>query len=73
MSSYMLERIAALRFDVAAMLNLSPDHLDRHGDMAGYLAAKARIFAGQTPADVAVLGQADAATAAWPRTCRLGW
>jgi UDP-N-acetylmuramoylalanine--D-glutamate ligase len=64
MSSYMLERIAVLRFDVAAMLNLSPDHLDRHGDMAGYLAAKARIFAGQTPADVAVLGQADAATAA---------
>ena len=63
MSSYMLERIADLRFNVAAMLNLSPDHLDRHGDMAGYLAAKARIFAGQTRDDVAVLGQDDAATA----------
>ena len=64
MSSYMLERIATLRFNVAVMLNLSPDHLDRHGDMAGYAAAKARIFARQTGEDVAVLGQDDAATAA---------
>jgi len=64
MSSYMLERIATLRFNVAVMLNLSPDHLDRHGDMAGYAAAKARIFARQTPEDVAVLGQDDAMTAA---------
>lgn len=63
MSSYMLERIAGLRFNVAAMLNLSPDHLDRHGDMAGYLAAKARIFAAQGAGDVAVLGQDDAETA----------
>ncbi|UPY38191.1 UDP-N-acetylmuramoyl-L-alanine--D-glutamate ligase [Sediminicoccus sp. KRV36] len=63
MSSYMLERIADLRFNAAAMLNLSPDHLDRHGDMAGYLAAKARIFATQTRDDVAVLGQDDAPTA----------
>jgi UDP-N-acetylmuramoylalanine--D-glutamate ligase len=64
MSSYMLERIATLRFNVAVMLNLSPDHLDRHGDMAGYAAAKARIFARQQPEDVAVLGQDDALTAA---------
>lgn len=63
MSSYMLERIAELRFNVAAMLNLSPDHLDRHGDMAGYLAAKARIFVAQGAGDVAVLGQDDAPTA----------
>ncbi|MBS7793098.1 UDP-N-acetylmuramoyl-L-alanine--D-glutamate ligase [Roseococcus sp. SDR] len=63
MSSYMLERIADLRFNAAAMLNLSPDHLDRHGDMAGYRAAKARIFARQTREDVAVLGQDDDATA----------
>lgn len=67
MSSYMLERIATLRFNVAVMLNLSPDHLDRHGDMAGYAAAKARIFARQTEQDVAVLGQDDAATAAMGR------
>ncbi len=63
MSSYMLERIATLRFNVAVMLNLSPDHLDRHGDMAGYAAAKARIFARQQAGDVAVLGQDDALTA----------
>jgi len=62
MSSYMLERIETLRFNCAAMLNLSPDHLDRHGDMAGYRAAKARIFARQTATDVAVLGQGDEAT-----------
>ena len=64
MSSYMLERIAALRFDVAAMLNLSPDHLDRHGDMAGYVAAKTRIFARQGVDDVAVVGVDDAASRA---------
>ncbi len=64
MSSYMLERIATLRFKVAVMLNLSPDHLDRHGSMEGYAAAKARIFARQQADDVAVLGQDDAMTAA---------
>jgi UDP-N-acetylmuramoylalanine--D-glutamate ligase len=56
MSSYMLERLATLRFDAAALLNLTPDHLDRHGDMAGYAAAKRAIFARQTPADLAVIG-----------------
>lgn len=59
MSSYMLERIATVRFNVAVMLNLSPDHLDRHGDMEGYAAAKAQIFARQQPDDVAVLGMDD--------------
>ena len=59
MSSYMLERIATLRFDVASMLNLSPDHLDRHGDMAGYAAAKRRIFANQDAGCVAVVGTDD--------------
>jgi UDP-N-acetylmuramoylalanine--D-glutamate ligase len=62
MSSYMLERLATLRFDVAAMLNLSPDHLDRHGDMAGYAAAKREIFARQTDADTAVIGIDDPAS-----------
>jgi UDP-N-acetylmuramoylalanine--D-glutamate ligase len=56
MSSYMLERLATLRFDVACMLNLSPDHLDRHGDMAGYEAAKCQIFARQLPQDAAIVG-----------------
>ncbi len=60
MSSYMLERLATLRFDVAAMLNLSPDHLDRHGDMAGYIAAKRAIFDRQEARDLAVIGVDDA-------------
>ncbi|NNM55774.1 UDP-N-acetylmuramoyl-L-alanine--D-glutamate ligase [Acidocella sp.] len=60
MSSYMLERLASLRFDVAVMLNLSPDHLDRHGGMAGYAAAKRAIFARQDAGCVAVVGVDDA-------------
>ena len=63
MSSYMLERLATLRFDVAAMLNLSPDHLDRHGDMVGYEAAKRAIFARQTAGDAAIIGIDDEACA----------
>lgn len=60
MSSYMLERLATLRFDVAVMLNLSPDHLDRHGDMAGYAAAKREIFARQDAGCTALVGIDDA-------------
>jgi len=59
MSSYMLERIATLRFDAAAMLNLSPDHLDRHGDMAGYAAAKRHVFDRQDAGCTAVIGMDD--------------
>ena len=68
MSSYMLERLATLRFDVGVMLNLSPDHLDRHGDMQGYVAAKREIFARQDEGCTAVIGVDDApscAVAAW--------
>lgn len=59
MSSYMLERAEAVRFDLAVLLNLSPDHLDRHGDMAGYATAKARVFALQLDDGVAMLGMDD--------------
>jgi UDP-N-acetylmuramoylalanine--D-glutamate ligase len=59
MSSYMLERIQQVRFNQGVMLNLSPDHLDRHGDMAGYLDAKAQVFARQQREDLAVLGMDD--------------
>jgi UDP-N-acetylmuramoylalanine--D-glutamate ligase len=75
MSSYLLERSAELRFDIAALLNISPDHLDRHGGMAGYVAAKCAIFDRQRAADVAILGIDDATTAAlaapWSRPARL--
>ena len=72
MSSYMLERIVTLRFDVAVMLNLSPDHIERHGDMAGYAAAKREIFARQDEGCTAVIGIDDAESremAEWLHTC----
>ncbi|MCX8145967.1 MAG: UDP-N-acetylmuramoyl-L-alanine--D-glutamate ligase [Azovibrio sp.] len=47
LSSFQLETTQFLYADVATVLNLSEDHLDRHHDMAGYAAAKARIFQGQ--------------------------
>jgi UDP-N-acetylmuramoylalanine--D-glutamate ligase len=64
MSSYMLERLATIRFDAAAMLNLSADHLDRHGDMAGYAAAKRHIFDRQDETCTAVVGVDDPDSAA---------
>jgi len=59
MSSYMLERIQTVRFDAAVMLNLSADHIDRHGDMAGYTQAKRTVFDRQTGQDLAVAGVED--------------
>ena len=56
MSSYMLERLQDLHFTVACLLNLTPDHLDRHGDMDGYLHAKWHIFDSQRSGDLAVIG-----------------
>ncbi|MCC7426121.1 MAG: UDP-N-acetylmuramoyl-L-alanine--D-glutamate ligase [Alphaproteobacteria bacterium] len=59
MSSYALERLARTRFDVAIFLNLTPDHLDRHGDMAGYMAAKRHIFDNQDARASAIVGVDD--------------
>ncbi len=59
MSSYMLERLSSLRFDAACLLNLSPDHLDRHGSIEAYGAAKLSIFDRQGFSDLAVLGSDD--------------
>ena len=59
MSSYQLELTHSLVFDVAVLLNLSADHLDRHGGMDGYVAAKRRIFAGQDAGDTAIVGNDD--------------
>jgi len=63
LSSFQLEGCTTLRPRVALLLNLSPDHLDRHPDMACYLAAKARIFACQHGSDDAVLNADDPALA----------
>lgn len=44
LSSFQLEHVSHLGASVATILNISPDHLDRHGDMTGYLTQKLRIF-----------------------------
>jgi UDP-N-acetylmuramoylalanine--D-glutamate ligase len=60
LSSFQLELVPSLRCDVAVWLNITPDHIDRHGDLAGYVAAKRHIFDNQRSGDVAVVGIDDA-------------
>jgi UDP-N-acetylmuramoylalanine--D-glutamate ligase len=60
-SSFQLEAISAFRPDVAVLLNVTPDHLDRHGSLEAYRRAKARIFENQTEHDAAVLNADDVA------------
>jgi UDP-N-acetylmuramoylalanine--D-glutamate ligase len=59
MSSYQLDLTSSLHADVTVILNLSPDHLERHGSMEGYVAAKRRILANQGKGDTAVIGVDD--------------
>lgn len=59
LSSYQLERTPSLQADVAVWLNISADHLDRHGDMAGYIAAKKHIFDNQSDHNIALIGLDD--------------
>jgi UDP-N-acetylmuramoylalanine--D-glutamate ligase len=59
MSSYQLDLTSSLHADVTIILNLSPDHLERHGGMEGYVAAKRRILANQGKGDTAVIGVDD--------------
>ena len=53
-SSFQLEDIASFHPRAAVLLNLTPDHLDRHADLEAYLAAKLRLFENQTTADLAI-------------------
>jgi UDP-N-acetylmuramoylalanine--D-glutamate ligase len=62
LSSYQLDLVESLKCDVAVLLNISPDHLSRHGGMEGYVQAKRRIFRNQGAADTAVLGVDDLRT-----------
>jgi UDP-N-acetylmuramoylalanine--D-glutamate ligase len=57
-SSFQLDQMS-LSPNVAAILNITPNHLDRHSTMEAYTAAKARILDFQTKADVAILGRDD--------------
>jgi UDP-N-acetylmuramoylalanine--D-glutamate ligase len=58
-SSYQLDLTSSLKPDVAVLLNISPDHLDRHGGMDGYVAAKRRVLLNQGKGDTAVIGVDD--------------
>jgi len=58
-SSFQLERVQSFRPKIAVFLNLTPDHLDRHGDLESYGLIKARIFANQKSSDFAVINLDD--------------
>jgi UDP-N-acetylmuramoylalanine--D-glutamate ligase len=58
-SSYQLDLTSSLKPDVAVLLNISPDHLDRHGGMDGYVASKRRVLLNQGKGDTAVIGVDD--------------
>lgn len=60
LSSFQLDITRAFDADVAVLLNISPDHLDRHGTMDRYVAAKKRLFDMQSGDKVAVIGVDDA-------------
>jgi UDP-N-acetylmuramoylalanine--D-glutamate ligase len=64
LSSYQIDLTRSLDCDIAALINLSPDHLDRYDGYAGYGAAKARLFAMQGAGHHAVFGRSDPDTAA---------
>ncbi|MGC4000612.1 MAG: UDP-N-acetylmuramoyl-L-alanine--D-glutamate ligase [Anaeromyxobacter sp.] len=59
LSSFQLEGIDQLRAHLAAILNVTPDHLDRYRDVEDYAAAKARLFATQQPGDAALANDRD--------------
>ena len=66
LSSYQLETVSAVAWDVAILINVAPDHLDRYADMDGYVDTKRRIFARQPPGGTAIVGIDDR----WSRATR---
>jgi UDP-N-acetylmuramoylalanine--D-glutamate ligase len=58
-SSYQLDLTSSLKPNVSVLLNITPDHLDRHGGMEGYVAAKRRVLQNQGVGDTAVIGVDD--------------
>lgn len=69
LSSFQIDLTQSLAADVAVLLNITPDHLDRHGDMAGYAHAKERLFRMQTPGQAAVVSVDDDYCRAIARVC----
>jgi UDP-N-acetylmuramoylalanine--D-glutamate ligase len=74
-SSFQLESTVEFRPDIAVILNITPDHLDRHGSLENYARAKERIFAAQTARDFLVLNadNARAAEAASRSSAQVYW
>ena len=64
LSSYQIDLTHSLECEVAALLNLTPDHLDRYDGFEGYCASKARLFAMQRPDQVCVFGTGEPETTA---------
>src|SRR6201981_1706224 len=62
LSSFQLELIEAFRPNISVLLNLTPDHLDRHKTFSAYAAAKARIFENQTEEDSVIINLDDTAS-----------
>lgn len=54
-SSYQLDLLSQTHFKIAALLNITPDHIDRHGSLQGYIEAKKRIFRNQVAGDFALI------------------
>lgn len=59
LSSFQLDLAGAFRPDIGLLLNITPDHLDRHGSMEAYSLAKAKLFQHQQAGDVAIVGVDD--------------
>ncbi len=55
LSSYQIDLVETLACNVAVLTNITPDHLDRHGDIIGYTAAKRRLFEMQAPDAIAAI------------------
>ncbi len=74
-SSFQLDTIDTFRPQVAVLLNITDDHLDRYDDLAAYTASKARVFENQTDTDIAILNGHDALVrqAARQAGCRKRW
>lgn len=69
LSSFQIDLASSLDSDVAVLLNITPDHLDRHGDMAGYARAKERLFRMQKAGQTAVVSVDDDYCRAIARAC----
>jgi len=68
-SSFQLETTKRFKPIVSALLNLTPDHLNRHGDMEGYGAAKAKVYANQTKENYYVVNYDDPESMKWAEKC----